>query len=112
MSCEGFIEAFCEAYGFRNWMFRFVSIQGERHLHGVTFDFVKKLKADPATLEIIGDGTSRKSYCYVGDCVDGFFTAYKKATGKINLFNIGNTENVEVKTLAGYVTDEMKLADV
>ncbi|MCK4756900.1 MAG: NAD-dependent epimerase/dehydratase family protein [Thermoplasmata archaeon] len=112
ISCEAFIESFCEAYGFQAWMFRFVSIQGERHPHGVTYDFVKKLKANPREMEIIGDGTSRKSYCHVDDCVEGFFTAFEKASGKVNLFNIGNTEHVEVKKLASYVTDEMGLEDV
>ncbi|MCK5039241.1 MAG: NAD-dependent epimerase/dehydratase family protein [Thermoplasmata archaeon] len=112
LSCEGFIESFCEAYGFQTWMFRFVSIQGERHPHGVTYDFVKKLKADPSQMEIIGDGTSRKSYCHVDDCVDGFILAFEKAKGQVNLYNIGNSENVEVTTLAGYVTDEMGLENV
>lgn len=109
ISCEAFIESFCEAYGFRAWMFRFVSIQGERHPHGVTYDFVRKLKENPRRLEIIGDGTSKKSYCHVDDCVDGFLMAYEKARDRVNLFNIGNTEFVDVTTLASYVVDEMGL---
>ena len=112
IACEGFIEAFTEAYGFKSWMFRFVSIQGERHPHGVTYDFVKKLKANPKELEILGDGTARKSYCYIGDCVDGFFTGYEKSPGKSELFNIGQTEFIDVKSVADTITNEMGLADV
>ena len=112
IACEGFIEAFTEAYGIKSWMYRFVSIQGERHPHGVTYDFVKKLKADSTQLEILGDGTARKSYCYVGDCIDGFFTGYEKAPGKAELFNIGQTEFIEVKKVADIITDEMGLENV
>jgi UDP-glucose 4-epimerase len=112
LACEGLIESFCEAYGMQAWMYRFVSIQGERHPHGVTYDFVRKLQSNPKELEILGDGTARKSYLHVGDCVDGFFLGFEKAGGKTNLFNIGHTEFVDVKTLAGYITDEMGLENV
>jgi len=112
ISCEAFIEAFTEAYGLKSWMFRFVSIQGERHPHGVTYDFVKKLKANPTQLEILGNGTAKKSYCYIGDCVDGFFTGYEKAPGKADLFNIGHTEFIDVKSVANIITDEMGLDNV
>ena len=112
LACEGFIEAFTEAYGIQSWMYRFVSIQGERHPHGVTYDFVKKLKADSTQLEILGDGTARKSYSYIGDCIDGFFTGYEKAPGKAELFNIGQTEFIEVRGVADIITNEMGLDNV
>jgi len=112
IACEGFIEAFTEAYGIQSWMYRFVSIQGERHPHGVTYDFVKKLKADPSQLEILGNGTARKSYCYIGDCIDGFFTGYENAPGKAELFNIGQTEFINVKSVADIITNEMGLENV
>jgi UDP-glucose 4-epimerase len=112
MGCEAFIEAFCEAYGFKSWLYRFVSIVGERHPHGVTYDFVKKLKANPAKLEILGDGSQRKSYLYIGDCIDGFFLGFEKSDKKVNLFNIGHTEYVGVKKVADIITSEMGLKNV
>ncbi|MDO9537825.1 MAG: GDP-mannose 4,6-dehydratase, partial [Thermoplasmata archaeon] len=112
IACEGFIEAFCEAYGMQAWMYRFVSIQGERHPHGVTYDFVKKLKQNPKELEILGDGTARKSYLYIGDCVAGFFMGFEKASAKTNLFNLGHEEFIDVKSVANIITDEMGLKDV
>jgi UDP-glucose 4-epimerase len=112
IACEGLIEAFSEAYGMQAWMYRFVSIQGERHPHGVTYDFVKKLKANPKQLEILGDGTARKSYLHVEDCVDGFFLGFGKATGRTNLFNLGHEEYVNVKKMADIVTSEMGLKEV
>jgi len=112
LSCEAFIEAFCEAYGMRCWMFRFVSVVGERHPHGVTFDFVKKLMDNPREMEIFGNGKQRKSFLYIKDCVDGFMHAYKHAPGKVNVFNIGNVDTIEVTRVADVVVEEMGLKGV
>jgi UDP-glucose 4-epimerase len=112
LSSEAFIEAFCEAYGMRCWMFRFVSVVGERHPHGVTFDFVRKLLANPRELEIFGNGKQRKSFLYVKDCVKGFMHAYQHAPGKVNVFNIGNVDTIEVNAVADAVVEEMGLKDV
>ncbi len=70
VSGEAMIHAYCEGYGMQSWIFRFVSILGERYTHGHVFDFYKKLLADPGHLEVLGDGAQRKSYLYVQDCVD------------------------------------------
>ena len=50
LACEGLIAAYCEGFGFQSWIFRFVSILGERYTHGHVFDFYKQLKADPKRL--------------------------------------------------------------
>jgi len=69
MACEGLISAYCEGYGFEGYAFRFVSLLGPRYPHGHVFDFVKQLVADPSRLRILGDGSQRKSYLHVEDCV-------------------------------------------
>ena len=109
---EALIQAFCEGFGFRGWIFRFVSVVGERHPHGVTYDFFHKLKADSTRLEIIGDGSQRKSYMYIGDCIDGIMMAYEKATEKVNIFNLGWEEYINVNKVADIITDELGLKDV
>jgi UDP-glucose 4-epimerase len=67
LACEGMISAYCEGFGFSAWIFRFVSILGERYTHGHVFDFYQRLRADPATLHVLGNGKQRKSYLYVQD---------------------------------------------
>jgi UDP-glucose 4-epimerase len=109
---EALIQAFCEGFGFQSWIFRFVSVVGERHPHGVTFDFYHKLKSNPARLEIIGDGTQRKSYMYIGDCIDGIMLAVLNAAEKVNIFNLGWEEYINVNTVADTVTAAMGLSDV
>jgi UDP-glucose 4-epimerase len=109
---EALIQAFCEGFGFKGWIFRFVSVVGERHPHGVTYDFFHKLKADPSTLEIIGDGSQRKSYMYIGDCIDGIMLAYEKAQDNVNILNLGWEEYINVNKVADIITDELGLKDV
>lgn len=89
LACEGLISAYCEGFGFQSWIFRFVSILGERYTHGHVFDFYKKLKADSSRLLILGNGKQRKSYLYVQDCINAMLTVVDRAGDKINIFNLG-----------------------
>ena len=45
---EGLIGSWVGTFGLQAWIFRFANIIGERGTHGVIFDFIHKLKADPA----------------------------------------------------------------
>ena len=86
---EGLIMAYCEGFGLRAWIFRFVSILGERYTHGHVFDFYRKLLADPTRLPVLGDGTQRKSYLYVQDCCDAILFALERPQQKIHVYNLG-----------------------
>jgi UDP-glucose 4-epimerase len=102
---EGLIEAYCEGFGFEGFIFRFVSILGERYSHGHVFDFYKSLRSNPAELRVLGDGHQKKSYLYVGDCLDAILTAMEKAPGsKARVFNLGTDEYCEVNDSIGWIT--------
>ena len=79
LACEGLIAAYAEGFGIRGYIFRFVSILGQRYTHGHVFDFVKKLAKDPSSLHILGNGLQRKSYLHVADCVGAMLTAIERA---------------------------------
>jgi UDP-glucose 4-epimerase len=68
-AAEGYIGAYVEAGVLAATVFRFVSVLGPRYSHGHVIDFVRQLQDDPSRLTILGDGTQRKSYMHVGDCV-------------------------------------------
>src|SRR5215217_4936754 len=85
LAAEGLIEAYCEGFGFQGYIFRFVSVLGERYTHGHVFDFYKKLLADPTRLHVLGDGRQRKSYMYVQDCVDAMLLVFEKVTDKVSI---------------------------
>ena len=96
LAAEGLIQAYCEGFGLQAYIFRFVSILGERYSHGHVFDFYRQLSEHPAHLHVLGNGRQRKSYLYVQDCIDAILTALEKADGKVNLFNLGTDEYCEV----------------
>jgi UDP-glucose 4-epimerase len=109
---EAMIEAYAEYFDMTTFSFRFVSWVGERYSHGVVFDFMKKLRTDPRQLEILGDGTQRKSYLYVKDGVEGIMRAFHDSTERKNLFNLGHDHWMPVTEVARIVCDEMGLRDV
>ncbi|MDI6778008.1 MAG: NAD-dependent epimerase/dehydratase family protein [Patescibacteria group bacterium] len=111
-SAETYISVFCEYYDMTAYIFRFVSWVGERYTHGLVFDFLNKLKKDPTTLHILGDGTQKKSYLYVKDGVDAIFTVIEKAKEKINVYNLGNDEIINVTESAKVIVDEAGYKDV
>lgn len=96
VAAEGLLTAYAFGYGFRVWIFRFVSMLGPRYTHGHIFDFWKKLRADPTRLEVLGDGRQRKSYLHVKDCVEAILLCVRKASDSINIFNIGHSDWLEV----------------
>jgi UDP-glucose 4-epimerase len=107
LACEGLISAFCEAYDFQAWIFRFVSILGERYTHGHVFDFYRQLSNGSGKLEVLGDGSQKKSYLYIQDCMDAIMLALAKAQEKVNIFNLGTDEYIEVKDSIGFITEEL-----
>lgn len=109
---EGMIAAYCEGFGFRAYIFRFVSILGERYTHGHVFDFYKKLKEDPETLFILGNGKQKKSYLYVQDCMDAMLAVIAKADDKVNIYNLGTDEYCEVDDSATWIAERLGLKPV
>jgi len=104
---EGLVAAFCEGFGMQAWIFRFVSILGERYSHGHVFDFYRRLRQDPSTLHILGNGKQRKSYLYVQDCVDAILCAIENARDKVNIFNLGTDEYCQVDDSVGWICDAL-----
>lgn len=111
MACEGFITAYSHYYGFKSSIFRFANIVGKNSTHGVIFDFINKLRKNPAELEILGDGTQRKSYLHVSDCVRSMIYVHEKSD-RTDIFNLGNDETTSVKRIGDTVISKMGLKDV
>src|SRR5262249_55929468 len=89
---EGLIAAYCQAFGFQSYIFRFVSILGERYTHGHVFDFYQKLLDNPHEIEVLGNGRQRKSYLYVQDCIDAMLLVVERACESVNTYNLGTDE--------------------
>ncbi len=105
LAAEGLIEAYSEGYGIRSYIFRFVSILGERYTHGHVVDFYRQLKAHPERLDVLGNGHQRKSYLYVQDCISAILIALERANGRVNIFNLGLDEYCEVNDSIGWISE-------
>lgn len=106
---ECLIQAYCEGFGFQSWIFRFVSILGERYSHGHVFDFYKKLMLDSTKLPVLGDGQQKKSYLYVGDCINAILFSIENAKEKVNIYNLGTNEYCQVVDSIGWITQYLKV---
>lgn len=106
---EGLIQAYCEGYRYQGYIFRFVSVLGERYTHGHVFDFYRSLRKDPSRLHVLGDGKQRKSYIYVQDCIEAMLMAIENAQDKVNVFNLGNDEYTEVNGSIGWISGHLGL---
>jgi UDP-glucose 4-epimerase len=104
---EGLIAAYGTGFGFEGCIFRFVSILGERYTHGHVFDFYRSLRRDPTRLRVLGNGRQRKSYLYIGDCLDAMLIAMAKTRGAIEVFNLGTNEYCEVNDSIGWISQRL-----
>ncbi len=107
LACEGMIQAYCEGFDFQAWIFRFVSILGERYTHGHVIDFYRKLKNNSLVLDVLGDGTQRKSYLYIQDCISAQLLAVQKTDDAVNIFNLGVDDYCEVKESVAWICNEL-----
>tara|TARA_Y100000389_G_scaffold204334_1_gene256306 strand:- start:524 stop:1495 length:972 start_codon:yes stop_codon:yes gene_type:complete len=110
LSSEGLIQAYSEGYRIKSYIFRFVSILGERYSHGHVFDFYKKLKKNSNRLDILGDGNQKKSYLNVHDCVSAILLSIRKKNDNISsVYNLGTNNFINVKKSAQIICKYLKM---
>jgi UDP-glucose 4-epimerase len=109
---EGMIQAYCEGFGMHAYIFRFVSILGPRYTHGHIIDFYKQLLDHPSLLKVLGDGTQRKSYLHVDDCVRAILhvtgqEAAQQSKHRVAIFNLGTDEYCTVRDSIGWICGKL-----
>lgn len=110
VAAEGLITSYSVGFGLQAFIFRFVSILGERYTHGHVFDFYKQLRTHPGELHVLGNGRQRKSYLYVQDCISAMLLALREAKASINIFNLGTDEYCEVNDSVRWITEHLGLS--
>lgn len=109
LACEGLISAYCHMFEFFGRAFRFANVVGPRQTHGVGYDFVRRLKADPTQLRILGDGLQSKSYIHVEDVLDGIFRAGQETAPRFKIFNVATDDYITVREIADIAVAESGL---
>lgn len=109
LASEAFISAFSSTYGIQTWIARFPNVVGERFTHGVIYDFIKKLRANPKELTVLGNGEQNKPYVYVKDLIDGIQFIIHHADAPYNVYMLGADSSTKVRKIAQMVIEEMGL---
>lgn len=107
LAAEGMIAAYCEAYSFKSYIFRFVSILGPRYTHGHVYDFCKKLQSNPNELHVLGDGRQKKSYLHIEDCLSAIIDVISFCDEKVNIYNLGLPEYCELNDSISWITKRL-----
>ncbi|HEX2039527.1 MAG TPA: NAD-dependent epimerase/dehydratase family protein [Acidimicrobiales bacterium] len=105
-AAEGYIAAYAEAGILEATVFRFVSIMGPRYTHGHVVDFLRQLVADPTRLRVLGDGSQRKSYLDVGDCVAALLHRLEEHP-TFEVYNLGFDGYCTVKDSVGWICERL-----
>jgi UDP-glucose 4-epimerase len=103
LAAEAYISVFAQTFGGRAIVLRFPNVVGERATHGVIFDFLRKLKADPRKLEVLGDGNQSKPYLYVADLIDAMLAAWDKADARFAVYHAAGVGSTSVREIAEIV---------
>jgi UDP-glucose 4-epimerase len=112
LACEALFAAYMHMFGITVRAFRFANVVGPRQTHGVGYDFLRKLRADPTRLPILGDGSQSKSYIHVDDVLDAVLVADESATGRFEVFNVATGDYITVREIADIACDVSGLRDV
>lgn len=112
LGCEALLNSYSHTFDFNVLILRLANIIGPGLTHGVIYDFIKKLRVNNRELEILGDGTQKKSYLHITDCIDAIISARTNFRGGCEVYNVGNTDWTSVKRIAEIVCECMGLKEV
>lgn len=112
LACEALISSYCDNYGMSGVIVRFANVVGSRSNHGVIFDFIKKLKKNKKELRYLGSGKQTKSYLHIKDCIEGILFCLENNSKKVDVFNLGNNDRIDVLAIAKIVCKNMNLNNV
>ena len=106
---EALINSYCYMFGLTGCAFRFGNVVGPRQTHGVGFDFVRQLIANPRELRILGDGTQSKSYIHVEDVVQAVLLAHESTTSAFQVYNVATGDYITVNEIGRIAAETLGL---
>ena len=77
----------------------------------ITF-YYSKNQQNQKQLEILGDGKQVKSYIHVDDCINAILFCVENSKNQIDVFNIGNRDQIDVSSIGSIVCKSLGLENV
>lgn len=108
LACEAMVSAFSHNCGIQAWVYRFANIVGPHSTHGAIHDFIARLMKRPERLEVLGNGTQRKSYLYVRDCIEGMLFGLNRSQQPFQCLNLASRGVTNVRFIAEEVVRQME----
>jgi UDP-glucose 4-epimerase len=102
---EALVSAYCAMFGLSGCALRFGNVVGPHQTHGVGYDFVRRLLADPTRLNILGDGNQSKSYIHVSDIVSAVLHAHRFCPKDFEAYNVATGDYITVTQIAKLAVD-------
>jgi len=112
LACEAMVSSFCHNYNIEGVILRPANVIGFRGRHGLIWDLVHKLKNNQSKLELLGDGKQTKSFIHISDAIDGIFSAMNSGGKKVEVFNLGSDDSVQIMDVAKIVCKNAKLENI
>ncbi len=112
LGSESLMAAYVQLFEFQATIFRFANVVGPRQTHGVGYDFVRRLLADPRRLEILGDGTQTKSYLYIDDVIDAITGFLDRTKPGVEVYNVATGDYITVTEIARLAVELLGLSGV
>lgn len=111
LSSESFIYA-SSRYFDKILILRFPNVIGLNMTHGLIYDLINKLSMNRKEINVLGDGNQKKPYLHISYLKKYIFGLYKKKyKDKINVFNIGPSDNgIKVKDIVNKILVINKLS--
>lgn len=117
LGSEALISAYCSMFGLTGRVVRFANVVGGGQTHGVGFDFVRKLRANPRTLQVLGDGTQKKCYIGVLDAIAAILATdrsswvFDQSLRPFEVFNASTDDQMTVREIAFAAISALNLDD-
>lgn len=90
---------FSHLYDLRTVCLRFFTVYGARQRPDLAIHKFSRLIWEGLPVPVFGDGTTRRDYTYVDDIVQGVRAAIDYERTNYEIFNLGESETVELKDL-------------
>jgi UDP-glucose 4-epimerase len=118
LACEALVSTYCKQYGISGIILRLANIVGARSDKGIIYDFIRKLKANPNKLIILGNGFQSKSYLHISDFTNCLYHVHisklggEKIDNNVIIFNVGNIDQINAVSIAKEICTIQNLNEV